>query len=47
MEIKNNHPTNRYNALNQTFVQMNFAAADNNRPASAYPILQKYRNTAE
>lgn len=26
MEIKNTHTTNRYNALNQAFVQMKFAA---------------------
>jgi len=45
MEVKNTHTITRHTALNQAFVQMNFTAADSNRPASAYPLLQKYRTT--
>lgn len=47
MEIKNTHTTNRYNALNQAFVQMKFAAKYSTRPVSVHLILKKHLNTAE
>ncbi|MDW3777641.1 hypothetical protein QWU01_12570 [Kluyvera cryocrescens] len=47
MEMKKKHITNRHKALDQAYVQLNFTAEHSNRPASVYPILQKYRITAE